>query len=88
MQQIKLKGFSSWGGKNAQHCRYSTHVAEMLQKKLHGFFFPVMESPKEKGSTKKTLSRVEELSRAKRASRAPWVRKCNDPPIRENLVIT
>ena len=39
MQQIKLKGFSSWGGKNVQHCRYSTHVAEMLQKKLHGFFF-------------------------------------------------
>ena len=41
MQQIKLKGFSSWGGKNAQHCRYSTRVAEMLQKKLHGFF-PVL----------------------------------------------
>ena len=39
MQQIKLKGFSSWGGKNAQHCRYSTRVAEMLQKKLHGFSF-------------------------------------------------
>ena len=38
MQQIKLKGFSSSGGKNAQHCRDSTHVAEMLQKKLHGFF--------------------------------------------------
>ena len=37
MQQIKLKGFSSWGGKNAQHCRYSTLVAEMLQKK---FFYP------------------------------------------------
>ena len=60
MQQIKLKGFSSWGGKNAQNCRYSTRVAEMLQKKLHVFFYPFYRTfkphwndQKKKGSRKR-----------------------------------
>ena len=35
-----------------------------------------------------TYSVIAELWRAKRACGAPWVRKCGNLPIRENLVIT
>ena len=60
MQQIKLTGLRSWGGKNPQHRRYSTRVAEMLQKNLHVFFYafyrtfkPHWNDPKKKESRKR-----------------------------------
>ena len=98
MQQIKLKGFSSWGGKTHNIVAIQLVLRKCCRTSCKVFFTCFTVPLNLAGMTKrkmnhnekkwKTLSIVAELSRAKCAGGATWVRKCSNLPIRENLVIT